>query len=129
PVAELSLQDDGAQATLTCRGAADSGFTGQALRLRRPGQVTLTRDTDRPQAWWCYGAPAREGNALRWEDGTVLEVTQGTVDALEPAGYHDEKVVGMGLLKLKDPTPMTYALVTARPHGGQLTIEVRRGGG
>ena len=44
--------------------------------------------------------------------------------SLDPAGYHDEIVVGLGLLRLKDPLPMTYPLVKAQPHAGRLVVEV-----
>jgi hypothetical protein len=123
-VSDLSLQDDGGQAILTCKGATDSGFTSQTLRLDRPDRLALIRDTTSEQAWWCYGQPTRDGNALRWEDGTVLAVTHGTISSLDPEGYHDEKVVGMGLLRLKDPLPMAYPLVKARPQDGRLVLEI-----
>ncbi len=71
----------------------------------------------------------RDGNILRWEDGTTLDVKQGAIVSLDPEGYHDEKVVGRGKLRLKDPLPMTYPLVTARPRDGRLVIEVRQGAG
>jgi hypothetical protein len=85
----------------------------------------LQRRTDADQSWWCYGTPVRTGNRLRWDDGTELEVTHGALVSVEPDGYRDEKVVGLGLLRLKDPLPMAYPLVTARPEGGDLVIEVR----
>ena len=44
---------------------------------------------------------------------------------MDPEGYRDEKIVGMGKLKLVDPTSMGYPLVTARPDCGELVIEVR----
>ncbi len=127
-VSGVSLDDDGKRARLRCRGAADSGFASQTLLLRRPGLFTLARSTDMAQAWWCYGTPVREGNALRWEDGTTLTVNQGAIVSLEPDGYHDEKVVGLGLLRLKDPLPMSYPLITARPEAGRLVLEVRAPG-
>ena len=124
-VSGVTLQDDGTQASVTCKGVSDSGFARQTLALVRPDRLTLTRDTDAKQAWWYCGKPVRSGNTLRWEDGTVLEVTQGTIVSLDPEGYHDEKVVGMGRLRLKDPSPTTYPLVTAEPQDGQLIVEVR----
>ena len=124
-VSGVTLQDDGARAELTCTGAADSGFTYQAIVLDRRGVLSLTRFTDEQQAWWCYGEPVREGNLLRWEDGTTLSVTRGEIVSVEPDGYHDEKVVGMGLLRLKDPLPMKYMLVKAQAEDGRLEIVVR----
>ena len=123
-VSDVALQDDGKQAVVTCKGAEDSGFTRQTLLLDRPDRLTLTRLTDTEQAWWCYGKPVLDGNSLRWDDGTTLEVTRGTLLSLDPAGYHDEIVVGLGLLRLKDPLPMTYPLVKAQPHAGRLVVEV-----
>lgn len=127
PVSGVTLEDDGQQARLSCKGAADSGFTDQTLLLRRPGVLILTRTTDTEQAWWCYGQPVREGNVLRWEEGTTLTVKRGRIVSVDPEGYHDEKVVGMGLLRLKDPLPMTYPLIKAQPEEGRLEIEVRTG--
>jgi hypothetical protein len=125
PTPGLRLEDDGSRAVVSCRGAKDSGFTAQEMVLRRPGSLTLTRRTDAVQKWWCYGNPRRSGNRLRWPDGTVLEVKHGSLVSVTPGGYRDEKVVGLGLLRLKDPLPMAYPLVEARPDGGILTVEVR----
>jgi hypothetical protein len=122
--ADLALEDDGRRAVLSCRGSAEAGYAFQTVCLDRPGRLTLTRETAAEQAWWCYGNPHRDGGALRWEDGTVLRVVRGTIASLEPEGYRDEKVVGMGLLRLQDPLPMTYPLVRARPQGGRLVLEV-----
>lgn len=124
-VSGATLQEDGKRASVACSGVSDSGFTRQTFALVRPARLTLARDTEREQAWWCCGKPLRNGNTLRWEDGTVLEVTQGTLVALDPNAYHDEKVVGMGRLRLKDPCPMVYPLVTAEPQDGRLVLEVR----
>ena len=126
---DVALRDSGREAALSCRGAAAAPSTAQALRLVRPGRLVLSRDTTAEQAWWCFGWPTRDGAALRWDDGTVLEVTEGTIVALDAEGYHDEKVVGMGLLRLKDPLPMTYPLVRARPRAGRLVLEIRAPGG
>ena len=124
-VRSVALQDDGRQAVVTCQGVADSGFTRQTLEPDRPGCVILTRHTDADQAWCCGGTPVRDGNTLRWEDGTVLDVAQGTVVSLDPEGNHDRKIVGMGRLRLKDPLPTAYPLVTARPQDGRLVVAVR----
>jgi hypothetical protein len=126
-VTGVTLEDNGNRALLTCRGAAASGFTSQTLLLDRPDRLTLIRETDAEQAWWCYGNPSRQGNTLRWEDGTTLQVKTGTLVSVDPKGYHDEKVVGMGKLRLVDPLPMTYPLVKAQPREKRLEVEVRVG--
>jgi hypothetical protein len=123
-VSGVALEDDGTRAHLTCQGAADSGFTRQALSLHRPDRLTLTRHTDAEQEWWCHGEPRREGNVLWWEDGTVLEVEHGSIRALALAGHRDEVIVGMGLLKLDDPLPTAYPLIRAQPQDGRLVVTV-----
>lgn len=127
-VNNIKLMDDGQRAYLSCRGGAGSGFNQQTVMLRRPGVVTLSRITESEQAWWCYGTPVQEGNVLRWEDGTTLAVKRGTIVSVEMDGYHDEKVVGMGLLRLQDPLPMSYPLIRAQPAEGRLVVEIRHAG-
>lgn len=119
------LHDDGRHALIQWRGATGAGLARQSVRLLRPGRLTLTRRTIQPATWWCYPDLVPEGNSLRWPDGTVLEITRGTLVRFDPEGYHDEKRVGNGLLKLEDPLPMTYPTVTASPAEGELIIEVR----
>jgi hypothetical protein len=126
-VREVALVDEGPLARLSCVGAPDSGFAHQTLTLQRPGTITMTRATTDRQSGWCHGQPTRNGNALHWNDGTTLTVTQGRLVGWDPQGYHDEKVVGMGRLRLRDPLPMAYALITAEPENGQLGITVHAG--
>jgi len=129
-VTNVSLQDDGRQAVLTCAGAPDSGFALQTLRLERPaGVLALIRDTTAEQTFYSCGKPIRDENCLRWEDGTTLEVTHGTITSFEPEGYRDEIVVGLGKLHLKDPHPTTYPLIKAQPRDGRLIVEVRKARG
>ncbi len=126
-VREVTLVDEGPWARLACVGAADSGFAQQTLALQRPGTLTLTRVTTARQSGWCHGHPVHEGKTLRWNDGTTLTVTRGRLVGFDPQGYHDEKVVGMGRLRLRDPLPMTYALITVEPEDGVLLLTVQSG--
>jgi hypothetical protein len=123
--AGLALQDDGRRASIRWTGATGGGWARQSLRLTRPDRLTLTRRTIQEATWFCYSGALQEGSCLRWPDGTTLTVTRGALVGVEPEGYHDEKVVGMGLLRCVDPVPMTYPRVTARPEQGELAIEVR----
>jgi len=66
-----------------------------------------------------------QGNQLVWPDGTTLTVTKGSITSFETEGYYSEKVVGMGKLKLVDPLPIRYPLITARPDDGELVIEIQ----
>lgn len=127
PVTGLALEDDGGTARLSCQGAPDSGFTREEVRLVRPNLLTVTRETGTEQTWWCHGPLRRDGNVLRWEDGTTLEVKRGAILSFDPAGYRSELAVGSGKLKLKDPQPASYPLIKARPSEGRLIVEVSRG--
>ena len=119
------LHDEGRHASIQWRGATGAGFALQSVRLLRPLRLQLTRRTVQEATWWCYPGLVQEGNALRWPDGTTLEITRGTLVKFDAQGYHDEKRVGNGLLKLRDPLPTTYPVVTASPEEGKLVIEVR----
>ncbi len=124
PMTELVVSDDGSRAVVHCVAPDDSTFSEQTLALERPSRLTLRRVTDQSVCWWCHASPQRDGNALRWPNGTVLKVTRGEIESLEPLGYTEEKIVGMGKLKLPDPMPTTYPVITARPSDGELRIEV-----
>ena len=123
-VRNICIEEQGTQTVLSCSGAADSGFTKQVVTLDRPGKMTLVRHTDSDQSWWCHGPVVQQGNTLSWDDGTILQLTRGTIVSFDPEGYHDEKIVGLGLLKLKDPMAVSYPLITARPENGQIIMSI-----
>jgi len=108
----MALHDDGAVATIACEGSPAS----QTLELRRPDTAVLTRTGAGAMQWWCHALPERDGNTLTWPSGVALMVEEGTVAAVEPEGYLDEKIVGMGKLHLVDPMPMRYPLITVEPN-------------
>jgi len=124
PVEGLALTDDGQSAALRCGGAEDSPFSEQTVVLSRPHSLLIERRGDGEVRWWCHGKPHRDRDMLCWPDGTMLRVTNGDILSVEPEGHFDEIVVGMGKLKCVDAMPVRYPLVTARPGGGVLRIEV-----
>ncbi len=124
PVENLTIRAGKDGATILCGGSPTSDFREQALMLRLPGVLTLRRKTTKRIQWWCHGTPRRDGNTLTWPDGTRLHVVRGQISSLKPGGFHDEKVVGLGKLKLRDPMPTSYPLVTAQPAEGELIIEI-----
>ncbi|MCC6444772.1 MAG: DUF4962 domain-containing protein [Armatimonadetes bacterium] len=128
PATDVVLADNGEMATISCAGAAGTGHSRQTLELKRPGLLRIRRQADRDVQWWCYGRPVWKENNLTWPGGTRLTVTKGTIVSLDPEGYRDEKIVGMGKLKLVDPMPTAYPLVTVRPENGELVVEIRRKG-
>lgn len=100
----------------------------QSLSVERDGLVTWRRTMDGDTKWWCWGRPRRTRNMLVWPDGSRLTVRTGDLVSVQVDGYRDEKIVGMGKLKLVDPMPTRYTLVVARPTAGELVIEVSRTG-
>jgi len=128
PPRDLVLTDDGTTGIIRCTGADGSAFTRQTVKLKRPDLLLISYATANDVRWWCHGRPTRNGNILTWPDRTRLRVTRGSITSLDPDGYRDEKVVGMGKLKLVDPMPMRYPLIAARPDNGELQVEVSVGG-
>ena len=120
----MTLTELGQRTVIRCLAAADSAFSEQTVTLERPKRCTIARKTNVEMRWWCHGAPVREGNTVRWPDGTQLRVTRGALNAWDPTGFNDEKIVGMGKLKCVDPMPMRYPLATALPEAGELMIEI-----
>jgi len=123
PVDELLVADDGRLATIRCVGPKQAGLKEQRVELRRPGRLTIRRESDRELSWWFAGEAKREGNSLRWPDGTTLAVTQGKIEHLDPVGYREAKV-HYGGMSFADPHPFVYPVVTARPERGKLVIVV-----
>jgi hypothetical protein len=124
PTREVTLAETGTTSVIRCLAVANAAFVEQTVTLERPKRCTIARKTGVEMRWWCHGAPVREGNTVRWPDGTQLLVTRGALTAWDPIGYSDEKIVGMGKLKCVDPLPMRYPLATARPDAGELVIEI-----
>jgi len=118
-----TLVDDGERAVIS----GQVGEITQTLTLDRPNRVRIARVTTNPVAWWSHERPERDGNILRWPDGTELRVIKGTITAFEPEGYLDWKITGLNLLKCNDPMPMYYPLVTAEPEGGELVFDIHLG--
>jgi hypothetical protein len=124
PVADLTLTEQGNKTTIRCGGSPTSDCTGQIMEIQRSGDLVLHRKTTKELRWWCHGTPERRGETLTWSDGTRLRIVRGKLASFTPNGYRDEKIVGLGKLKLRDPMPTAYPLVAARPAGGELIIEI-----
>ena len=97
------------------------------LQLQRPGRLTFTREADGPVAWLCHGPPKKTGNVLSWPDGTTLEVTAGTLGALDTSAPPGKVAVGGGALDLtaQDPHPISYPRIRVQPADGKVSVEIR----
>jgi len=117
----MALTDDGATAVIRCGG----GESAQSVELIRPGRACVLRTGAARMQWWCHSMPTRDGNTLRWPSGVILRVTEGGIASIEADGYVDEKIVGLGKLKLVDPMPMRYPLVTVEAgEAGVIRLEI-----
>jgi hypothetical protein len=67
----------------------------------------------------------QDGNSLIWDDGTKLTVTKGSISTVDPKGYTETKT-HYGGMKFADPHPFVYPVVTAKPDGGVVEIEIIR---
>ena len=117
-------EDDEKLASIACTG--DEGHT-QQIEIDRPGgRMVVRRQSDRDWQWWCRGAPERDGNTLRWSNGTTLAVSTGTISAYDPVGHVNEIRVGLGKLVVFDPARGEFPLVTIQPDdAGMIVVEVR----
>jgi hypothetical protein len=127
---DVDLHDGGPRARISCSGDAADGFASQSVRLTRPGRLTVYWSRSVRRTWWSHTMPERDGNRLTWADGTTLTVERGSIGSVEPDGFVDEKIVGMGKLKLVDPLPKRYPLVTVEPdENGDIVVRVVFGSG
>jgi hypothetical protein len=123
PVDEMLVADDGRLAMIRCVGPQKEGINEQRVELRRPGRLTIRRETAVAMTWWYAGDPKRDKNILRWSDGTTLAVTRGEITRIDPKGYTETKR-HYGGMRFADPHPFVYPVVTARPDRGRLEITV-----
>lgn len=118
-----SVVDDQKTATLRCADA--SGRRSLEITLHRlDRKATLRRHGPDGWTWWCHGAPARSENTLQWPQGVRLQVTTGKLESLEPEGYGPPLATGFLKLKLLDPAPMKFPMVTIKPAGDDIVVEV-----
>ena len=123
PADEMLVADDGRTAMIRCVGPKESGLKEQRVELHRSARLTIRRETTEELKWWHAGEVQRDGNTLAWPDGTTLKVTRGMIAAVDPRGFLETKV-HYGGMKFADPHPFVYPVVTARPDGGVLELEI-----
>lgn len=125
PVDEMLVSDDGRMAMIRCVGPKESGIEEQRVELRRPGKLTIRRRTTTELKWWHAGDVKQDGNMLTWDNGVKLTVIKGSIAAVDPKGYTETKT-HYGGMKFADPHPFVYPVVTAKPDGGVIEIEIIR---
>ena len=90
-IQEMLVADDGRLAAIRCVGPDKVGIGTQFIKLHRPSTLSIERETTRPMTFWHADEAKREANLLRWDDGTTLTITKGTIDSIDPDGYEDRK--------------------------------------
>jgi hypothetical protein len=123
PVEETVLADDGLRVMIRCVGPKAGGVGEQVIELERPSQLTIKRQCSKPMIWWCAGDLQRDGHSVTWGNGTKLMIKRGTLTAMNPQGYVEEKR-HFGGMKFADPHPFTYPTFTVEPADGRIELEV-----
>lgn len=121
--ATVTLQDDGATALLTrtLSGARTS------VCLERPGKVVVTwNPVAAPIQFHAHRAPESMGNTFTFENGTTLQIEDGTLETFDVDGFEPALVVGMGKLRLEDPMARKYPQVRIAPVDGKVSIVVQQ---
>ena len=120
---EPSLTDDGNAAVIRC---GQSPTNHLVIELDRVGHKLVIRRNVTPNwQWWCQGQPVRRGNEIRWDDSAGLRLLKGEITRFDPAGYAPVLATGFNKLKLADPSPMTFPLVTAQGlSNSEIVVEI-----
>lgn len=118
------LEDDGKVAKIRCAQNSTNGLTIELDRTEH--KLFIRRRIKTEWQWWCQGRPVRDGNELRWGDQVTLRVVQGEITRLENARYAPILATGFNKLRLADPMPMKFPVVSARPSSNdEVDIEIR----
>ena len=119
----LELIDDGRRAVIRC--ATNSTPSIEVELDRRQQKLVLRRSGFDRWQFWCQGEPKRDGQKLKWPNGTALIIRQGQIADWPPKRYTTALSVGNGLLPLNDPAPRSHPLVTLSPDAGKTVVEVQ----
>jgi hypothetical protein len=118
-----SVEDNGSVAVIRC-GQIPTNYL--IIELDRPGRkLTIRRNAGSKWEWWCQGQAIRQGNELRWGTRATLRVRKGEITRFDATGYAPILATGFNKLKLADPSPMKYPLISARgPSDNEIVIEI-----
>ncbi len=108
-----SIQDANGIATIL---AHDNGTNRLDIELNRgEGKVRVVKSTSNDWKWFSDSLPTRNGNALKWDKHASLRVLKGEIASVEPDGYAPLFATGFNKLKLNDPAPKKFPLITIKP--------------
>jgi len=107
-----NIEDNGSVAVIRC---GQSPTNQLIIELNRPGRkLTIRRNAGSNWEWWCQGQPICHGNELRWGTRGTLRVLKGEITRFDATGYAPTLATGFNKLKLADPSPMKFSLISAR---------------
>jgi hypothetical protein len=94
---------------------------------RAAGHLRLLKSASNDWQWYCHGNPSSEGNVLKWNSQVTMRIRRGEILKVEPEAYAPLFATGFNKLKMVDPAPMKFTLVTLKPdQQGKLELEVGR---
>jgi hypothetical protein len=119
-----SVEDNGSLATIRCGNNTNKI---QIAMDRVAGRLGVTKSMSNEWQWYCHGNPLREGDVLKWNNNVTMRIRKGHILTVEPQAYAPLFATGFNKLKLVDPAPMKFTLVTLKPdEQGKLELEVGR---
>lgn len=108
-----SIQDANGIATIL---AHDNGRNRLDIELNRgEGMVRVLKTTSNDWKWFSDSLPTRDGNVLKWGEHASLRMLKGEIISVEPDGYAPLFATGFNKLKLNDPAPKKFPLITIKP--------------
>jgi len=127
PPKDLHIQnvdDKGDTATI------HSGNTANRMEItinRQAGTLRILKTVPGDWKWYSDAIPKRDGNTLSWGKHASLRVIRGEIVSVEPDGFAPLFATGFNKLKLNDPAPKKYALVTLKPTARhEIELEITR---
>jgi len=127
PPADLPIQsvtDDGSLAAIRC------GNSTNQIEIemdRAADHLRVLKSTSNEWQWYCHGNPISDGNVLKWNNRVTMRIRRGQILKVEPEAYAPLFATGFNKLKMVDPAPMKFTLVTLKPdQQGKLELEVGR---
>lgn len=118
-----SIEEKGSIATIRCGTAATNRVEIELNRTEH--KVTIHRWSSGTWQWSCHGKPIRRANELRWKKATLRLLNANSFNVVAD-GWAPLFATGFNKLKLLDPAPMKFPLITVQPSSANETvIEIR----
>ena len=121
----FSVSDEKDTTIIKCVSDLNGSRVKHDIEFERTGIITVNIDSGLEFSFWCHEKPMRKNNTLMWHCGTELYIKNGTIKSFEPQGYVDKKTVGLGKLKINDPSPTKNPLIKIRPENNSIQFTIQ----